>query len=184
MKKSIVVFSVLMGIGYTTQAHADYVPKSTAWTQISSTAARSDSEGTMVVSHSGPDLTESRSWTWVGKDNPTAATIQLDFTVSLGQVSLGPNAQGVSSSSAGGGFNSSRSSGNDAYNFSQSNVASRAVPGKNATTLTAHLAKDYPAAQTTFETAYVGAGNFVRCDFGGYANSSTSTLSGFSLIQH
>ncbi len=56
MKKSIITLAAFMGLGYATQAHANYVPQSTAWSQISSTAPTSTSNGNDAL-HLGPSPT-------------------------------------------------------------------------------------------------------------------------------
>ncbi len=185
MKKSIITLAAFMGLGYATQAHANYVPQSTAWNQISSTAPTSTSNGT-EVHNSGPRLTETRSWVWVGDGTPTTPSIQLDFAVSLGTVFIGrPQFGGRCVSGAYGGFESSLMYGNDAHNFNVYNAVSdpNGIPGMSARTLTAHLIEDLPPSQAPFETAYVGASTNASYTVGGYANSSTNQLTGFSLIQ-
>ena len=185
MKKSIIALAAFMGLGCTTQAHANYVPQSTAWNQISSTAPTSTSNGA-TVTNSGPYPlpTVSRTWIWQGNGVPTTCGLQLDFNLSLGEVFIGyQHDGGVAVSDSFGGFDSSFLEGNDAHNFEQSNGVATWPPGRSAKTLTVHLAESLSPGQTVSDTAYVDSRTYVRAAVGSYANSSTSQLTGFSLTQ-
>ena len=189
--QSALAIGALVCLGCVTQAHADYVPVTNNWIQVSSTAPASSASAGQYTKHDGNDgnsVISERSWMWDNTQPFPAVTIQLDFKASLGAVNYPfDNHYAYAYSAASGGFTYYQGMGptNDDYNFSAVNgifagTGSDGEPAKEELVSRFH---NQPGAQTIIDRAYLDSYTLAFAEpyatNTAIAGSSTSTLKAF-----